>query len=69
MFFLLNIEVHIIINLKKSIKKLNTKSINIISAGEVIERPSAAVNELLENSLDADSSTIDISYSEGGKKF
>ena len=69
MFFLLNIEVHIIINLKKSIKKLNTKSINIISAGEVIERPSAAVKELLENSLDADSSTIDISYSEGGKKL
>ena len=54
---------------RKSIKKLDTSSINLISAGEVIERPSAAVKELIENSLDANSKKIDISFSYGGKKL
>ena len=42
---------------------------NKISAGEVVERPSSVVKELLENSLDADSSQIDIVIEQGGNQL
>ena len=48
------------------IKALSEDLRNKISAGEVIERPSSVVKELIENSLDASSSEISIVIEKGG---
>ncbi|MEW6535642.1 MAG: DNA mismatch repair endonuclease MutL [Candidatus Auribacterota bacterium] len=51
------------------IKILDDNVINKIAAGEVVENPSSVLKELMENSIDAESTRIDVSIEKSGMKM
>ncbi len=50
------------------IQVMSSHLANMIAAGEVVERPSGIIKELIENALDANSTSIEVHIEEGGMR-